>query len=147
MPPRLLAVTVLTSLDEDDLAQQGVAGPARAQVVRDFAKALGMTEVAFERHGTDAVLDHVFARGCAELCGIGVAGGDNDGDVRCAGGAGCVTHVHTYVIDPVSGVPPSDSPAHAFRKLQETTFGCLFHSLQSNPRGVLFFGDPLISRG
>ena len=33
-PPRLLAVTVLTSLDEDDLAQQGVAGPARAQVVR-----------------------------------------------------------------------------------------------------------------
>ena len=33
-PPRLLAVTVLTSLDEDDLAQQGVAGTAREQVVR-----------------------------------------------------------------------------------------------------------------
>jgi orotidine-5'-phosphate decarboxylase len=33
-PPRLLAVTVLTSLDESDLAQQGVAGPARDQVVR-----------------------------------------------------------------------------------------------------------------
>ena len=33
-PPRLLAVTVLTSLAEDDLAQQGVAGTAREQVVR-----------------------------------------------------------------------------------------------------------------
>ena len=33
-PPRLLAVTVLTSLDEGDLAQQGVAGPAQDQVVR-----------------------------------------------------------------------------------------------------------------
>ena len=33
-PPRLLAVTVLTSLDEDDLAQQGVAGTAREHVVR-----------------------------------------------------------------------------------------------------------------
>jgi orotidine-5'-phosphate decarboxylase len=33
-PPRLLAVTVLTSLDEGDLAQQGVAGSAREQVVR-----------------------------------------------------------------------------------------------------------------
>ncbi|MDA0231689.1 MAG: orotidine-5'-phosphate decarboxylase [Proteobacteria bacterium] len=33
-PPRLLAVTVLTSLDEGDLAQQGVAGSTREQVVR-----------------------------------------------------------------------------------------------------------------
>ena len=33
-PPRLLAVTVLTSLDDSDLARQGVAGPARDQVVR-----------------------------------------------------------------------------------------------------------------
>ncbi len=33
-PPRLLAVTVLTSLDEGDLTQQGVAGPAGEQVVR-----------------------------------------------------------------------------------------------------------------
>jgi orotidine-5'-phosphate decarboxylase len=33
-PPRLLAVTVLTSLDEDDLAAQGIAGTTGAQVVR-----------------------------------------------------------------------------------------------------------------
>ncbi|MBT6829810.1 MAG: orotidine-5'-phosphate decarboxylase [Rhodospirillaceae bacterium] len=33
-PPRLLAVTVLTSLDESDLAQQGVAGTSSEQVVR-----------------------------------------------------------------------------------------------------------------
>ncbi len=33
-PPRLLAVTVLTSLDDSDLAQQGVAGTSSEQVVR-----------------------------------------------------------------------------------------------------------------
>ena len=33
-PPRLLAVTVLTSLDENDLAQQGITGTACEQVVR-----------------------------------------------------------------------------------------------------------------
>ncbi len=33
-PPRLLAVTVLTSLDESDLARQGVAGTSSEQVVR-----------------------------------------------------------------------------------------------------------------
>ena len=33
-PPRLLAVTVLTSLDEGDLARHGVAGPVGEQVVR-----------------------------------------------------------------------------------------------------------------
>ena len=33
-PPRIIAVTVLTSLDDDDLAGVGQAGPARAQAVR-----------------------------------------------------------------------------------------------------------------
>lgn len=33
-PPRLLAVTVLTSLDESDLARQGIAGTSSEQVVR-----------------------------------------------------------------------------------------------------------------
>jgi orotidine-5'-phosphate decarboxylase len=43
-PPRLLAVTVLTSLDDNDLAQQGVSGTASAQVVRlaELARAAGI---------------------------------------------------------------------------------------------------------
>jgi endonuclease/exonuclease/phosphatase (EEP) superfamily protein YafD len=38
---------------------------ARSDVVRAFAKNLHLTEVAFEHKAKKAVLDHVFARGCA----------------------------------------------------------------------------------
>lgn len=56
-PPRLLAVTVLTSLDEDDLAHQGVAGPARAQVVRlaELARRAGIDGIVSSPREIEAI--------------------------------------------------------------------------------------------
>ncbi len=56
-PPRLLAVTVLTSLDEGDLAQQGVAGTAREQVVRlaELARRAGIDGIVSSPREIEAI--------------------------------------------------------------------------------------------
>jgi len=56
-PPRLLAVTVLTSLDESDLAQQGVAGTAREQVVRlaELARRAGIDGIVSSPREIEAI--------------------------------------------------------------------------------------------
>jgi len=56
-PPRLLAVTVLTSLDDNDLAQQGVSGTASAQVVRlaELARAAGIDGIVSSPHEISAI--------------------------------------------------------------------------------------------
>lgn len=56
-PPRLLAVTVLTSLDEGDLAQQGIAGSAREQVVRlaELARRAGIDGIVSSPREIEAI--------------------------------------------------------------------------------------------
>ena len=78
MPPRLLAVTVLTSLDESDIAAQGVAGTAGDQVVRlaELARRAEIDGIVSSPHEIGAI-----RAACGEAFDIVVPG------IRPIGGA------------------------------------------------------------
>jgi orotidine-5'-phosphate decarboxylase len=119
-PPRLLAVTVLTSLDESDLAQLGVAGTPSAQVVRlaDLARRAEIDGIVSSPREITAI-----RAACGEEFDIVVPGirpgGSAVGDqkrVMTPGEAARAGASALVIGRPITG---ADNPAHAAAQIRQ----------------------------
>lgn len=121
-PPKLLAVTVLTSLAEDDLARIGQIGPARAQVERLalMARAAGCDGAVCSPHETAALRAACGAGFDLVVPGIrpaGSNGGDDQKRVMAPDQAIAAGASYLVIGRPITGAP---DPAAAARAIAES---------------------------
>jgi orotidine-5'-phosphate decarboxylase len=118
-PPTILAVTILTSHGEDDLAALGVAGPASAAVLRlaALARDAGAGGVVCSPLEVAAVRRE-FPSGALVVPGIRPAGASGDDQARTATPAGAVADGADRIVvgRPITRAPDPAAAADAIAR-------------------------------
>ena len=114
---RLLAVTVLTSLDEGDLAATGQAGPASAQAQRlaALAQESGLDGVVCSAHEVALLRRQCGPDFLLVVPGIRPAGADIGDQKRVMTPAGAIAAGASYIVigRPITAVPDPEGAARA----------------------------------
>lgn len=117
---KLLAVTVLTSLDEDDLKEQGITGMTPAELVvhrAKMAKAAGFDGVIASGHEAAAIRAAVGDDFLIKTPGIRLAGDDPKDQTRAMTPARAMTNGADYLVvgRPITQAPDPQAAAEAFK--------------------------------
>ncbi len=119
-PPLVLAVTVLTSLSQDELNSTGVSGQMADQVLRlaELAKAAGCGGVVASPHEVAALRSALGPEMAIVVPGIRPAGSAAGDQVRTAGPAQAIKAgaSHLVVGRPITGAPDRNAAAQAILK-------------------------------
>ena len=116
-PPRVLAVTVLTSLDDSDLKEIGVATPTLEQALRlaSLARKAGCAGVVASAQEAKAIRRELGADFAIVTPGVRPAGGSKDDQARVATPAEAIAAGATHIVvgRPITGAKDPVAAARA----------------------------------
>lgn len=119
-PPRVIAVTVLTSLDDDALAAMGVGQPAAAQVITlaTLARGAGCDGIVCSPNEAAAVREALGPDALVVTPGVRPAGEAVGDQARTATPAEAIAAgaSHLVIGRPITGAPDPAAAARAIRK-------------------------------